>query len=156
MSVRELRVRDRADGREELAAVDVQATLSQSSPQESRAPVLGTADLVQLAGALSTLGYRIMRIDVRGAHFEILDEEEGQLLEQRFLQRLRDGQIGDLERELAQGLRSRVVSVEVRTPEPERARVKISRDGSLTGPNDLDAGAFLRALQAAWNQVFKA
>ncbi len=158
MAVRQLLIREQADGGEHLEAVPVPPSLEErpagvAVPEGATAPLLGTADLIDLATAMTSRGYRVVGLDVRDSRFGLIPDEQADLIASDLVGHLRAARVQDLHDEL-EALRLRVVSIELQTP--NRDRVRLLRDGTLLSPEYLDPSEVLEALQESWRGVFPA
>ena len=155
MAVQQLLIRELEDGREEIEAVEVTATLgataADQTPSGTHAALLGTADLVQLGLALGSRGYRIGRVHTRDARFQLLDEEEEELVSSEVRAWLRDGRHDRL-LDYVHQLNLRVVRIDLQAP--DRGRVSLLRDGSVLAQKGVDLTPFIAAVAEAWHEVF--
>ena len=74
MSPQQLLLRDRRDGGADVEAVDnpgnVRPVDFEDAASGVRIPHLGSQDLLRLASALTTSGYRLREIDIRDSSFQ--------------------------------------------------------------------------------------
>ena len=136
MSPQQLVLRDRSDGGMDLEAVDNPANMRPINFEEPdkgvHIPHLGSQDLLRLASALSSEGYRVQDIDLRDSFFQEVDEdEEVEALENEAIGLLRQGKDAEASSLFRKSQkRLFIVGVELREPKGPR-RVKIARDGVL-------------------------